>query len=145
MQKKNNNFFLQKFFAFLNVYEPQTQLIKINISLDSTIPYKWLLENQKTGGFRELFLPENDFQTSSTVDFPKNIQFLEVWKATNLVPAHLFAIKEEIEKEALEPFKHVITISPNRGHIFKNKLGNTWGAIMKKSTDSELRIYMFSK
>ena len=30
---------------------------------DSQIP--------KTGGFRELFLPENDFKTSSGVNFPQ--------------------------------------------------------------------------
>ena len=29
------------------------------------------LENQKTGGSRELLLPENDFQTSSAVNFQK--------------------------------------------------------------------------
>ena len=37
---------------------------------------------QKTGGFRELFLPENDFKNCSTVNFPKNIQILEGWKLT---------------------------------------------------------------
>ena len=30
------------------------------------------LENQKTGGSRELFLPENDFKTCSTVNSKKN-------------------------------------------------------------------------
>ena len=30
-----------------------------------------LLENHETGGSRELFLPENNLQTSSAVDFPK--------------------------------------------------------------------------
>ena len=42
------------------------------ICIDSSRPYGRLLENQKTGGSRELFLPEYDFQTSSTVNFPKN-------------------------------------------------------------------------
>ena len=32
--------------------------------------YGRLLQNPKTGGFRELFLPENDFKTCSTVNFP---------------------------------------------------------------------------
>ena len=41
-----------------------------------------MLENQKTEGSRELFLPENDLETSSTVNFPKNIQILEAWKPT---------------------------------------------------------------
>ena len=57
----------QKFFAFLNMYLSKTQLIKIHNSLDSSKPYGRLLENQKTGGSRELLLPENDFQTSSAV------------------------------------------------------------------------------
>ena len=34
-------------------------------------PYEKLLENQKTGGFWELFLSENDFQASSTKRFSK--------------------------------------------------------------------------
>ena len=28
-------------------------------------------QNPKTGGFRELFLPENDFKTCFAVNFPK--------------------------------------------------------------------------
>ena len=44
---------------------------KIHNSLDSSRPYGRLLENQKTGGSRELFLPENYFQASSTKVFPK--------------------------------------------------------------------------
>ena len=40
-------------------------------SLDSSKPYEKLLENLKIGGFRELFLPENDFQTSSAKNFSK--------------------------------------------------------------------------
>ena len=32
--------------------------------------YGRLLQNPKTGGFRESFLPENDFKTCSTVNFP---------------------------------------------------------------------------
>ena len=39
------------------------------------------LENSKRAS-RELFLPENDFKTSSTLNFPKNIQILEAWKRT---------------------------------------------------------------
>ena len=31
----------------------------------------------------ELFLPENGFQTSSTVNFPKTIQILEAWMENN--------------------------------------------------------------
>ena len=52
------------------------------ICIDSSRPYGRLLENQKTGGSRELFLPENDFQTSSAVNFQKNIQISEAWKPT---------------------------------------------------------------
>ena len=72
----------QKFFAYLNDYEPQAQLIKIHNSLDSSRPYRRLLENQKTRGSREFFLPENDFQTIFAVNFLKNIQIPEAWKPT---------------------------------------------------------------
>ena len=50
-------------------------LIKTFNSLDWFFqrPYKRLLENQETGGSRELSLPENDFKTSSTINFPKTI------------------------------------------------------------------------
>ena len=62
---------LKKLFAFLNAYYPKTHLIKALNSLDSSRPNGRLSQNPKTGGFRELFLPENDFQTSSTKNSPK--------------------------------------------------------------------------
>ena len=52
----------QNFFAFLIAYKPKTLLIKGLNSIDSTRSYGRLSENVKTGGFRELFLPENDFK-----------------------------------------------------------------------------------
>ena len=58
----------QKFFAFLNACLPKTQPIKIHNFLDSFRPYGRLLENPEMSSSRELFLPENDFQTSSTVN-----------------------------------------------------------------------------
>ena len=61
----------QKFLAFLNVYYPKTHLIKAFNSLDSSRSNGRLSQNPKTRGFRELFLPENDFKTCSTVNFPK--------------------------------------------------------------------------
>ena len=44
------------FFAFLNAYYTKTHLIKSSNFLNSSRPYGRLLENQKTGGSRELFL-----------------------------------------------------------------------------------------
>ena len=41
--------------------------------IDSSRHIKRILENEKTGGSWELFLPENDFQTSSTESLLKNI------------------------------------------------------------------------
>ena len=61
----------QKFLAFLNVYYPKTHLIKALYSLDSSRPNGRLSQNPKTGGFRELFLPENDFKTCSTINSSK--------------------------------------------------------------------------
>ena len=63
--------FRQKYFAFLNVYYPKTYLIKVLNSLYTSRLNGRLSQNPKTGGFRDLFLPENDFKTCSTVDFPK--------------------------------------------------------------------------
>ena len=47
--------------------------IKSNLSTLLILPgsYKILLQNQKTGGSMELFLPEKDFQISSRKFFPK--------------------------------------------------------------------------
>ena len=69
-QKRIKKFPL-KLFAFLNVYYTKTDLIKALNSLDSSQPNRRLLQNPKTKGFRELFLPENDFKTCSTENFPK--------------------------------------------------------------------------
>ena len=55
----------------MNAYYPKTHLVKALNSLDSSRPYGRLLENPKTGGSRELFLIEGDFQTSSTKIFPE--------------------------------------------------------------------------
>ena len=63
--------FRKIFLAFLNVYYPKTHLTKTLYSLDSSRPNGRLLQNVKTGGFRELFLPKNDFKTCSRVNFPK--------------------------------------------------------------------------
>ena len=57
-QKRKKKNCQQNFFAFLNNYQTKTKLIKIHNS-------------QKTGDSRELFLPENDFQTCSAVNSPK--------------------------------------------------------------------------
>ena len=62
----------QKFVAFLNAYKPtKTQLIKALSPIDSSRSYGRLSQNPKTGGFRELFLTENDFKSFSTINFPK--------------------------------------------------------------------------
>ena len=67
MQKR---FFWQKFLAFLNDYYPKIQLREAH-SFDSSRPYRRLLENLKTGSFRESFLPENDFTICFAVNFLK--------------------------------------------------------------------------
>ena len=43
----------------------------------------------KTRGIRELFLPENDFKTCSTVNFQKKPQILEAWKPTKYIQFRL--------------------------------------------------------
>ena len=69
-QKQRNCW--QNFFTSLNAYQPKTELIKVLNFLDSSRLYGIQPENLKTGGSGELFLPENDFKTCSTVNFPKN-------------------------------------------------------------------------
>ena len=68
-QKGKKNF-RQKFLTFLNVCYLKIHLIKALYSLNSSRPNGRLLQNPKTGGFRE-FLLENDFKSCSTVNFPK--------------------------------------------------------------------------
>ena len=82
-QKHKENCWL-KFSAILNAYLLKTQLIKIHNFFDSFRPNGRLLENQKTRGSRELFLPENDFKTCSTVNCRRwlknrNFYFLEFY------------------------------------------------------------------
>ena len=57
------------------IFEPLLTLNptnKIHNSLDSSRPYGRLLKIRKTGSSRELFLPENHYQTSYAINFPKN-------------------------------------------------------------------------
>ena len=42
--------------------------------------------------------------------------------------------------EALEHFKNVIKICPNREHVLQNKLWNTWMAILRISADLQLQV-----
>ena len=70
--QKHKKHFLRNLFAFLNACYLKTQLIKALNFLDSSRPCRRLLENPKPGAFKELFLPENDFETCSTTNFPKN-------------------------------------------------------------------------
>ena len=78
---------------FLNAYQPKTQLIKIPNSLDSSRPYKRLLQNLNTWGYRELFLPKNYFKTCSKVNSRNRLKkeilwFLElyfIWSAPRYI------------------------------------------------------------
>ena len=49
---------------------------------------------------------------------------------SNLLPSTSFRCKRKVKKR---PWN-----TSNRGHIFMNKLGNTWAAILKTSTGSRL-------
>ena len=69
--QKCKKHFRRNFLAFLNVYYPQSHLIKALYTLDSSRSYGKLLENPKTGASREFFSSESDFKTSSGENFPK--------------------------------------------------------------------------
>ena len=79
--QKHKKKFLAVFFAILNAYYPKNRLIKSPSFVDSSRPYGRLLGNSKTGGFREFFLPENDFKTCSAVNFPKKTS--RFWRPGN--------------------------------------------------------------
>ena len=68
---KQKQKFQWKFLTFLHVYYHKNHLIKTLYSLDSSRTNGRLSQNPKTGCFRELFLPENDFKTCSAVNFPR--------------------------------------------------------------------------
>ena len=53
---------------------------------------------------------------------------------------HIFSLQEGGKKEAVEKFKHVTKICPNRGHILQNKLRNIWAAMLKTSAVLLLRV-----
>ena len=80
--KTQKKFVSRNVFPFLNAYYSNIHLIQSLTSLGSLRPYRRLLENKKTGGSKELFLPENDFQNSPTNNFLKNIKIFEAWKLT---------------------------------------------------------------
>ena len=80
MQKE---FASRKFYAFLNAYCLKPHLIKSLNSLDSFRTYGGLLKiKKKTKASSELYLPENDFQNSSTKNFPKK-QTSKFWWSGN--------------------------------------------------------------
>ena len=72
-RKKKTKTGKQIFFGIFEcLFTPKSIQTKLStLLIDSSRSYKRPLENQKTEGSRELFLPENDFQTSSIVNFPK--------------------------------------------------------------------------
>ena len=72
--KNTKNNLLAEIFYIFDCHYPKTHPIKPLSSLDSSRTYGRPLENQKAGGSRELFMPENNFLTSSTKNIPKNIQ-----------------------------------------------------------------------
>ena len=69
--QKQKKKFRQKFLIILNFCYPKSRVVKALCSLDSSRSYGRLLENPKTRGSRDFLLSENDFKTSSTVNFPK--------------------------------------------------------------------------
>ena len=86
----NYHYLVNTLITFVNI------LIYVVLNcLDSSRRYGRLLENPKTGGFRELCLPENDFKTCSTVRFSK--KYMDFWSlGTN-----------QGEEFRLELFSHV--------------------------------------
>ena len=80
-QKHKKNFLAELFciFEFLLPKNPSNQSLQLS-SFFKTI-WKTVRKLKKQAS-RELFLPENDFQTNSTKCLKTNIQILETWKPT---------------------------------------------------------------
>ena len=75
----------EKFLTFLNVYYPKNPSNQSSKLSWFSRPNGRLSQNPKTGGFRVSFVPENDFKTCPTVNFPKNTQILQAWKQTDYI------------------------------------------------------------
>ena len=72
----------QKLFFIFECLLPQKPSNPISQLSWFSRPYGRLLENQKIGGSKELFLPENDYKNCSAENFPTNMHILEAWKPT---------------------------------------------------------------
>ena len=79
---------------------------------------------------KKISIQEEAFELKKLSDYSIYIKFQDFGCLINLVSNASFRYKKR-QKEALAHFKHVIKIFPNRGHIFRNKLWNTWTAILR--------------
>ena len=85
-------------------------------SLDFSRSYGQLLENPKTRGSRELFLPENNFKIYLPIDFPKNIQTLEACKLTKDMKLRL----EFFSHALLHPAFKIQVLNMSMLRLFQN-------------------------
>ena len=86
------------------------------------------------------------FFVFQSIYFSVSTEYILFYQVYIYASIHLriFPLQEESEKEALQHFKHVIKICPNREHIFQNKLRNMWTAILKILTKFLLNKLTFS-
>ena len=70
-KRKKKKRMLTEIFGFFEYLLTQTQLTKIHNSLDFSRSYGRLSENPKRWGSKELFLPESNFKTCSSVNSTK--------------------------------------------------------------------------
>ena len=102
-----------------------------------------LLQNPKAGGIRELFLPENDFKTYSTVKFPKkHLDFggLETNRRHEIRNWIFFHMPFYIwTQHSAQHSEHLIGTSSNCNRF--------WGQNFKKSAEKAIRnlIFQFSE
>ena len=89
--KTHKNCWQNFFLHFLMPINPKPNWLRLSTLLILTDHMEDYHKIQKQC-FRELFQPENDFKTCSTVNFPKKYQILEAWKLTkessNLILFH---------------------------------------------------------
>ena len=131
--------------VFSCVYYPKTQLIKALYSLDSSSrPNGQLSQNPKTGGFKELFLSENDFKTCSTVNFPeKHPDFggLEANQRHEIQTWIFFHMAFYIWTR--QCFQPQIGTSLNCNRIWGQNFKNSWKGFKKLNSTIFWALYFF--
>ena len=126
----------------------KSQLIKIHNTLDSSGPYLRLLENQKTGISRDLFLPENCTVNGKKWLKNKNLWFLEFYFYLKYI-----SNKDDIwQREYLKINKSIMAVQKCKIMLLQAALKDFWSSANLKTkkikfvkTPTSLELYILKK